>query len=54
MTCFYHIEGQFKAVYVLMQNSFTCTMIGRYGYAIPKTPYFAIAELLTTCRHSSF
>ena len=68
MTCFYHAEGHFKSVYVLMQNSFRCTMIGRYRHTIPEAPNFdsnsllyqldtgncAIAELLTTCRHSGF
>ena len=68
MTCIYHIKRHLKAVYVLMQNSFRCTMIGRYGHTISETPNFdsnmlltnlipgncAIDELLSTCRHSGF
>ena len=68
MPCFYHIQGHFKAVYVLMQNSFRCTVTGKYRHVIPETSNFdsisycinlipgncAIPELLTTCRHSGF
>ena len=40
MTCIYHTERQSHTVYVLMQNIFRSTMIGRYWHAIPETPNF--------------
>ena len=40
MTCFYHIEGHFQAVCVLLQDSFRCTMIGSYRHTVPETPNF--------------
>ena len=63
MTCFYHIEGHFKSVYVLdvlwledtgiqlMKHQFLI-QISYYIHLIPGN--CAIAKLLTRCRHSGF